>query len=59
MRVVNAPEAVAGIRSGQQIYLHSAAATPSMLLDANKPNNLRVSDFAAAALSSPAVATTE
>jgi 4-hydroxybutyrate CoA-transferase len=34
MRVVSASEAVAGIRSGQQIFLHSAAATPSVLLDA-------------------------
>ena len=34
MRVVGAAEAVAGIRSGEQIYIHSAAATPSVLLDA-------------------------
>ena len=34
MRVVSAEEAVAGIESGQQIYLHCAAATPSVLLDA-------------------------
>ena len=34
MRIVTAPEAVAGIRSGEQIYLHCAAATPSVLLDA-------------------------
>ncbi len=34
MRIVSAPEAVAGIRSGQQIYLHSSSATPSVLLDA-------------------------
>ncbi len=34
MRLVGQAEAVAGIRSGQQIYVHSAAATPSVLLDA-------------------------
>jgi acyl-CoA hydrolase len=34
MRIVSATEAVAGIRSGQQLYLHCAAATPSVLLDA-------------------------
>jgi acyl-CoA hydrolase len=34
MKTVTAAEAVAGIRSGQQIYLHSAASTPSALLDA-------------------------
>jgi acyl-CoA hydrolase len=34
MRVVSADEAVAGIESGQQVYLHCAAATPSVLLDA-------------------------
>ena len=34
MRIVSAQEAVAGIRSGDQIYLHGAAATPSVLLDA-------------------------
>ena len=34
VRVVEAAEAVAGIRSGQQVYLHCAAATPSVLLDA-------------------------
>ena len=34
MRIVDAAEAVAGIRSGQQVYLHCAAATPSVLLDA-------------------------
>ena len=34
MRIVTAEEAVAGIRSGDQIYLHCAAATPSVLLDA-------------------------
>ena len=34
MRIVTAEEAVAGIESGQQIYLQCAAATPSVLLDA-------------------------
>ena len=34
MRTVTAEEAVANIKSGEQIYLHGAAATPSVLLDA-------------------------
>src|SRR5574338_1674179 len=34
MQIVSAAEAVAGIKSGEQVYLHSAAATPSVLLDA-------------------------
>ncbi len=34
MRIVSAPEAVASIRSGDQLYVHGAAATPSVLLDA-------------------------
>jgi acyl-CoA hydrolase len=34
MRIVTPEEAVAGIKSGEQIYLHCAAATPSVLLDA-------------------------
>ncbi|HYZ88079.1 MAG TPA: acetyl-CoA hydrolase/transferase C-terminal domain-containing protein [Myxococcales bacterium] len=34
MRVVSPAEAVAGIRSEQQIFLHGGAATPSVLLDA-------------------------
>jgi 4-hydroxybutyrate CoA-transferase len=34
MRIVSAAEAVAGIRSGEQLYLQCAAATPSVLLDA-------------------------
>jgi 4-hydroxybutyrate CoA-transferase len=34
MRVVTAAEAVGPIRSGEQVYLHCAAATPSVLLDA-------------------------
>ncbi|MFL5682067.1 MAG: acetyl-CoA hydrolase/transferase family protein [Chloroflexota bacterium] len=34
MRVVTPAEAAAVIRSGDQIYLHCAAATPSVLLDA-------------------------
>jgi 4-hydroxybutyrate CoA-transferase len=34
MRIVSASEAVAGIRSGEQLYVHAAAAAPSVLLDA-------------------------
>ena len=34
MRIVSAAEAVAGIKSGDQIWLHAAASTPSVLLDA-------------------------
>ncbi len=34
MRIVSAQEAVASIGSGNQVYLHCAAATPSVLLDA-------------------------
>ncbi|MGZ8562911.1 MAG: acetyl-CoA hydrolase/transferase family protein [Candidatus Limnocylindria bacterium] len=34
MRIVTADEAVAGIRSGQQVFVHGGAATPSVLLDA-------------------------
>jgi 4-hydroxybutyrate CoA-transferase len=34
MRIVSPAEAVAGIRSGEQLWLHAAAATPSVLLDA-------------------------
>ena len=34
MRIVSAQEAIAGIGSGHQVYLHCAAATPSVLLDA-------------------------
>ncbi len=34
MRIVTPAEAVAGIKSGQQIYVQCAAATPSVLLDA-------------------------
>jgi 4-hydroxybutyrate CoA-transferase len=34
MRIASAQEAVAGIGSGDQVYLHCAAATPSVLLDA-------------------------
>ena len=34
MRLVTAGEAVAGIGSGEQVYVHCAAATPSVLLDA-------------------------
>jgi 4-hydroxybutyrate CoA-transferase len=34
MQIVTPAEAVAGIRSGDQVYLHCAAATPEVLLDA-------------------------
>jgi 4-hydroxybutyrate CoA-transferase len=34
MRIVSASEAVAGIQSGQEVYVHCAAAAPSVLLDA-------------------------
>jgi 4-hydroxybutyrate CoA-transferase len=34
MRVVSAAKAVAGIKSGHQVYVHCAAAAPSVLLDA-------------------------
>ncbi len=34
MRVVSATEGVAGIKSEHQVYVHCAAATPSVLLDA-------------------------
>lgn len=34
MHIVTAAEAVAGIRSGQQVFVHGGAATPSVLLDA-------------------------
>ena len=34
MRIVTAAEAVAGIRSGDQVYVHCAAAAPDVLLDA-------------------------
>lgn len=34
MRIVSADEAVSGIKSGQQIFMHGAAATPSVLLEA-------------------------
>ena len=34
MKIVSAAEAVSGIRSGDQLYLQCAAATPSVLLDA-------------------------
>ncbi|MEA2606806.1 MAG: hypothetical protein QOI00_1563 [Chloroflexota bacterium] len=34
MQVVTPAEAVAGIRSGDQVYLHCAAATPEVLLEA-------------------------
>jgi acyl-CoA hydrolase len=34
MQIVQADEAVAGIRSGDQVFLHGGAAVPSLLLDA-------------------------
>jgi acyl-CoA hydrolase len=34
LRIVSAAEAVAGIKSRQNVYLHCAAATPTVLLDA-------------------------
>ncbi len=34
MRIVSPAEAVAGIKSGHEVYIHCAAATPSVLLDA-------------------------
>ncbi len=34
MRIVEASEAVAGVRSGETVYVHGACATPSVLLDA-------------------------
>ena len=34
MRIVSADEAVSVIQSGQQIFMHGSAATPSVLLDA-------------------------
>jgi acyl-CoA hydrolase len=34
MKIVSAAEAVSGIRSGESVWLHAAAATPSVLLDA-------------------------
>ena len=34
MRIVTSTEAVAGIRSGEQVYVHCASAAPSILLDA-------------------------
>ncbi len=34
MRIVSPADAVAGISSGQQVYVHCAAAVPSVLLDA-------------------------
>src|SRR4249920_809850 len=33
MRLVSADEATSGVRSGQRVYIHCAAATPSVLLD--------------------------
>ena len=44
MRIVTPAEAVAGIESGQQIYLHCAAATPTVLLDALVARALELHD---------------
>lgn len=43
MRTISASEAVAGIRSGDQVFLHGGAATPATLLDAlvARANELR------------------
>ena len=43
MQIVSAGEAVAGIQSGQQLFVHGGAATPSVLLDAltARANELR------------------
>jgi len=43
MRIATAEEAVSGIRSGQQLFIHGGAATPSVLLDAlvARANELR------------------
>jgi 4-hydroxybutyrate CoA-transferase len=43
MRIVSAAEAVAGVTSGDQVYVHCAAAAPSVLLDAlvARANELR------------------
>src|SRR6476619_6375918 len=34
MRLVSAAEAVSGVRSGEQLFVHGGAATPTTLLDA-------------------------
>lgn len=34
MQIVTPAQAAAGIRSGDQVYVHCAAAAPSVLLDA-------------------------
>jgi 4-hydroxybutyrate CoA-transferase len=44
VRIVTAAEAVAGISSGQQLYLQCAAATPSVLLDALVARAAELSD---------------
>lgn len=44
MRTVSAEEAVVGIGSGHQLYLHCAAATPSVLLDALVARALELRD---------------
>ena len=44
MRIVDAAEAVAGIGSGQRIYLQCAAATPEVLLEALVDRAAELSD---------------
>jgi acyl-CoA hydrolase len=44
MRIVTVSEAVAGVRSGDQLYLQCAAATPSVLLDALVARAAELSD---------------
>jgi 4-hydroxybutyrate CoA-transferase len=44
VRIVSPAEAVAGIASGQQLYLHCAAATPTVLLDALVARALELRD---------------
>jgi acyl-CoA hydrolase len=44
VKIVSAAEAVADIRSGDQVYLHGAAATPSVLLDALVARSAELSD---------------
>src|SRR5215212_39230 len=46
MRIVSAAEAVAGIRDGDEVYVHCAAATPSILLDALVARGGELSDVA-------------
>ena len=37
MRLVDAAEAVSGIKSGQQVYVHAAAAVPSSIIGSHTP----------------------